>query len=273
MALSRKRGRDEFDPWAAKREAARAKQRRMGFERAIRQIEPAGMVLSVPRTRGALAQNGETKYFDSFLSIGNVSEGTSWAASNLDPSATTGLFTPVEGNDIDNRVGRKVSLHKMTLKCVIVCTPVADQADILPPGYIRLILVQDTQTNASTMAGTDLMTAPGAATNALMPTTFQSTNNFGRFKVLKDKVIYLGDAFVAQDNAGGGAATNSMTEAQKYVKFSVNFKNPVVVKFNGTNGGTTADIIDNSFHLIGVKSTTAWAHNVNYTCRSYYKDV
>lgn len=227
---------------------------------------------NVPRTRGALAQT-ESKYFDCYQSLATIAENTSnWSSTGLNPGAATSLFTPVLGNDINNRISRKVLLHRIAIRGIITTTAIGDSADILAPSFIRLLLVQDTQTDGATCAGTDVMATPSATTTALNSTVFQNLANFGRFKMLKDKLISTGATYGMQDNAGGGAATASLISPHLAVKWTYRFKKPVLVRFNATNGGTTADIIDNSFHLFGAKSSTNFAHQLSYNCRCYYKD-
>lgn len=113
------------------------------------------------------------------------------------------------------------------------------------------------------------MAAPGAATTALTVSTFQSLSNLGRFRVLKDKMIKLGMPYAGTD----GASTNSIIPGQNIpFKLNFKFKNPVFMRFNATNGGSVADIIDNSFHLIGSLSNTPWTASISYQCRTSYTD-
>ena len=53
------------------------------------------------------------------------------------------------------------------------------------------------------------------------------------------------------------------------------FQNTANFRFNGTNGGTIADIIDNSFYLSIQPSNESWASGVVVTAlsRVYYKDA
>jgi len=52
----------------------------------------------------------------------------------------------------------------------------------------------------------------------------------------------------------------------------VNFKTPVKVQFNATNGGTVAVIVDNSFHIICGASNITYAPTISYYCRVAYKE-
>lgn len=221
---------------------------------------------TVPRTRGVYGQ-GEMKYFDSGVSAVAISETTDWAASVIAPTTLLTLFCPTEGSAINQRIGRKVMVHKIKLHGLITMPVLTDQADTLCMPDIRVILVQDMQTNAAQMTGDLLMTSQSA--NAFVVNTgFQSLVNFGRFRVLKDKMFRGRDCTTSTD----GANTCSIGTADIPFKFTINFKNPVQVRFNATNGGTVADIVDNSFHVVAHKGSTVGAHVMYYTCRVSYKE-
>jgi len=91
---------------------------------------------------------------------------------------------------------------------------------------------------------------------------FQNTANFGRFRILKDKhtTIKVPDysglttAFVAQGN---------MT------LFKLSVKVNRWVNYNATNGGTVADVIDNSYHMI-VNFTGTNAPLMSYKVRTVF---
>jgi len=221
----------------------------------------------VPRTMGALA-NSESKYFDLFLSATAISEATSWTGSELDPAGYDTLCDPSEGADIDNRIGRKIAIYKIAIRGVIDTTALPDVADIVSAPAVRLILYMDKQTNGAQSLGTDVMAAPGAANLPLKFSTFQNLNNLGRFRVLRDVVFQPRTVTAGTD----GANTTSQNMQAIPFKMNVNFRTPVIMKFNSTNAGTIGDIVDNSFHLIGTKSNAAFASTISYQVRSYYKD-
>lgn len=220
----------------------------------------------VPRTMGPFAQT-ESKYFDSFVSAAVIAESVDWTGTEVDPVANS-LFTPAEGSDIDNRVGRKVSVYKLAIRGAIVPDALQDQSDIRNVPVCRLILFMDMQTNGGQAQGETVMAAPGAATGVLTYSTFQNTANFGRFRVLRDKTYKLGIVTAGTD----GASTTSQCIQTIPFKLTVKFTTPVEVRFNATNGGTIGDIVDNSFHMLAQKSGSEFVHNISYQARVYYKD-
>lgn len=220
----------------------------------------------VPRTPGGMSST-ERKYFDSYLGSTAVTAPTSWAGAELDPATLNCLFVPSEGSDINDRVGRKVSVIKLQMRGTLQIPNLANQTSGLYVPEVRLILYQDMQTNATQAQAEELMGSPGTAANLNLINTFQNTANFGRFRVLKDKTY-----MVRNTNATWDGTNIEYDGAIIPFKFTIRFRKPVVVRFNATNGGSVADIIDNSFHLIGVRSSSNYTVNIGYQCRTVYLD-
>lgn len=222
----------------------------------------------VPRTLGALAAS-ESKYFDSYLNSSTLSETTSWIGTELDPATLNTLFFPAEGADINERIGRRVSVYKIAIRGQLKTTAVAASGLALEPCYTRLVLYQDMQTNGTQSQGEQVMAQPGTTAVPLVISTFQNPANFGRFRVLRDITVRSPFTYAFNDAAGTGAIAASNIP----IKITYRFKKPVVVKFNATGGGSVGDIVDNSFHLIGKKSGADFAQTISYQCRVYYKDL
>ena len=127
------------------------------------------------------------------------------------------------------------------------------------------------QTNATVTTSASLMANSNTAEVGNLFCTFQNTANFGRFRVLKDKI------YVGQDITAGtdGASTTSQRFKDIPFKCTAKFKTPINVRFNGTNGGTIGDVVDNSFYLSIQPSNESWASGVVVTAlsRVYYKDA
>jgi len=235
---------------------------------------------SVARTRGA-AVTGEMKYFDCDYSATAITAvTTTWPAGTMqDPLTTINLgsaavanplclVVPTVGAALNQRVGRKITIRKIKIHGTFAVPAQAAQAGGDASAKLRIALVQDCQTNAAQMTGAQLyQDATQAATTI---STFQNPNNFGRFRVLKDKIIQIGNL-----NLAGSPTTADVIQngAKVNFKFAVNFKKPVEVHFNATNGGTVADIVDNSFHIVCGTDSTALAPTLAYYSRVCYKDV
>lgn len=241
--------------------------------------KPRAGYTSVARTRGA-AVTGEMKYFDcDYNTTAVVAVGTDWTGTMADPLTTLNLGSaavanplalcvPTVGAALNNRVGRKISVHKIKVRGTIVIGAQAAQAGADSSTKIRILLVQDMQTNAAQMTGVQLLRAGTAATTVI--NSYQNPDNFGRFRVLKDKLICVSNLNLAGSPTAGDVIQTSF---RREFKFNVNFKKPVDVHFNATNGGTVADIVDHSFHLVCGADNIAYAPFLTYYSRVCYKDT
>lgn len=233
---------------------------------------------SVPRARGA-AVSGEMKYYDAeTTNVAIAAVTNTWVAGTMqDPEtsvnlgdaavATPGsLCVPKVSAALNGRIGRSIYVRKIKVRGHITLPNQAAQAVADPSSYCRLLLVQDCQTNASQMTAAALLNDASAADATI--NSFQNPNNFGRFHVLKDKTITIGDATGFND----AATTGTVSGIVRPFKFTVNFKTPVKVQFNATNGGTVADIVDNSWHIICGANTVTSAPLISYYSRVAYKE-
>lgn len=215
---------------------------------------------TVARTRGAYA-TGEMKYFDTGLSATAIPASSNWTSTVLDPTALC-LCAPTQGAGINQRIGKAVVLHKLKIRGRVITPPVEAVATATASVYIRFIICQDKQTNATQMTGTQLM---GTFGGGLHPFCYQNIDNFGRFTVLKDKVYVVEDP-----NLSGDAAAHDVNSKSRVFKFTLKFRKGVPIRFNATNGGTVADIVDNSFHILANASVAG--SSIEYVCRACYKE-
>lgn len=224
---------------------------------------------------------GEMKTYDAELTGTALSAvTTTWVAGTMkDPNTSINLGSaavanplslcvPIVGAALNNRVGRQIKVHSIRVRGTIACGAQAAQSTADSSSVVRILLVQDMQTNIAQMTGAQLMRDAGAADTTIF--SMQNPDNFGRFKVLKDKIMNLQDP----NMAGEVAAANVIISGKKLnFKLFVKFKQPVLVHFNSTNGGTVADIVDNSFHVVCGTDTTAIGPVISYYSRVSYRDV
>lgn len=215
---------------------------------------------SVARTRGG-AVRGEMKYFDTSLNQ-LVSASTTWTSTMVDPTPLT-LVVPTVGAGVNQRIGKEIKVMSIKIRGSLTIANAEGAATGIPPNLIRLMLVRDKQTNATQMTGAQLMTPQSANTLAVL--SFQNIDNFGRFEVLKDKTIVIEDP-----NLVGTDTLHDNNGKIRYFKINHKFKFPISMRFNATNGGTVADIVDNSFHLVANNQYTGVS--LNYVCRVCYKE-
>lgn len=221
---------------------------------------------TVPRTRGVYAK-GEMKYFDTEKDQTAIAASTNWTGTEYDPATFNCLFVPVQGAAINQRIGRAVKVLKLKMRGFIVCSPQVNAIAGDAATIVRLILYQDCQTNSTQAQGEDVMQSPTTANAPLASNTFQNINNFGRFRVLKDKVFSF-----MNPNMGYDGTNLEQAGLIKPFKFNVVFNPPIEVRFNATNGGSVADIIDNSFHVIANISSADLTPYISYQCRVCFKE-
>jgi len=232
---------------------------------------------STPRTIGALP-GGEMKYYDTERNVvGITTATTTWPVGTmLDPSFSinlgavavanpSGLFQPTVGPALNQRIGRKVAVHKIRIHGTLSTASQTAQALADAASKVRLCLVMDKQTNSASMTGAQLFTNTSTPENSIH--SFQNPDNFGRFQLLKDKMIVMQNPSLA-----GTTPTIDQAGLKFQFKWTINFKNPILVNFNATNGGTIADVIDNSFHVVGATDVGTLAPALAYYCRFCYKE-
>lgn len=219
---------------------------------------------TVARTRGIYAK-GEMKYFDCSYGATQIAANSDWTGTESDPTTLDTLFVPTQGSAINQRIGREVKVHKIKIRGLIAAPAQTTEASPDNAQFIRMILVQDTQTNATQMQGEQLIGSGSSDTIA----SFQNLDNTGRFKVLKDKTFALVNANISGTSA---AATIIQSGMGRWFKINHTFKVPVSVRFNATNGGSIADIVDNSFHILCNSVDSALAARLSYQARICYKE-
>jgi len=219
---------------------------------------------SVARTRGAQV-TGEMKYFDTVLAAGVIPASTNWTATEFDPTTYNTLFAPIVGSGIDQRIGKSVKVMRIKIRGVIQCNAQTNQTAADNNTVVRCILHQDKQTNSAQAQGEQVMTNHASA--GLNPFAFQNIDNFGRFRVLKDKTWIIQNPNMSYDGSNVEQAGLCRT-----FKWTIKFRKPVEIRFNNTNGGTVADIVDNSFHIIATTQNVDLAPSISYVSRVCYKE-
>lgn len=234
---------------------------------------------SVARARGA-AVTGEMKYFDCDVSAVAVAAcTTTWVAGTMiDPGQTINLGSaavatpqclcaPIVAATLNGRIGRKIMMLKVRVKGFVNVPPQAAQNACDTAGEIRIVLVMDKQTNAAQMLGANLFNDGTAAATTVH--AMQNPNFFGRFKILKERTISVGDL-----NITGSPTAGDVIQTGKVYPFkmSYRFRTPVEVNFNATNAGTVGDIINNSLHMVAGSNNVSFAPTISYYSRVAYKE-
>lgn len=224
-----------------------------------------GKMQYVTRTAGGQVVS-EMKYFDAAKAATALVASTDWTGTEFDPTANA-LFTPAQGNLINQRDSRKVHVRSLKMKGVINVPAQINQTAIDASCDVRLILYQDMQTNGAQSQGEDVMSnASSTAVGTFCG--FMDLDNLGRFKILKEKIIHLPVPPVSWDGTNveqGGVSVP--------FKFNCKWRSPgLLVHFNAGNNATVADIVDHSFHIIAQATDIGLAPTIAYQVRTGYKD-
>lgn len=262
-----KRGRSEaLGRLRTKGDAKRRRIYREAWNPAMVAAVTSSRPMFVPRVLGNPRAVTERKYFDSEnAGITIQTKDDDWTGTEVDPTANS-LFTPVTGDDFNHRTGRKVQVLSLKIKGYLSILQNTNETQVYDVPAVRIVLYQDKQTNGAQAQGENVISS-GAADDAIL--MFQNPANFGRFRILKDKYFTMPQPMVSWDGTNieqGGLG--------KPFKWNINFKIPVFVHFNATNGGTIADIIDNSFHIIAAKFDQGTPVDIflQYKCRTTFLD-
>lgn len=212
---------------------------------------------------------GEMKYYDAGIAnTAIVSTNADWQNTELDPAALA-LFVPVLGNNIQNRIGRNVYVHSIKITYTVYMISQTAQSTADAGCVVRLLLYQDCQTNAVQAQGEQVLSPGGIADPTITNCSPMNVDNFGRFKILKDRTVNLSDPNITGSPTGADVIVNGKSVRGK---MKIKFRTPVKVQFNATNGGTVADIVDNSFHLIGHATSSALIPRISYYSRIGFKE-
>lgn len=197
----------------------------------------------------------------------------SWISTTIVPSPQDCLFAPTNGSQYDQRIGRRCSVKKIFIRGLIDYERHYQVGNWQSsPNTVRILLVQDMQTNGVQMDGSMVLETPenpASTLPGLVHCAPQNLANLGRFRILKDKTFVL-----QNPNMNGNASLNGIEAnfLQKPFKFTYKPLHPIEVNFNQTSGGDIADIVDNSFHIIA-HSTRAPTGLSEVAYLTYYSRV
>ncbi len=223
---------------------------------------------TVARTRGWAGARSEMKYFDTFLAEVAVPNAATWDTTEINPVTFNTFCVPVKGTGINERIGRKIHIHGIKIRGIIRAAPQVNVTATDAATQIRFVLVVDSQTNATEIKGELVFEGPGVASSRNCVQTYMNLDSLGRFRVLKDKMIVLGNPNLAYD--GTNMEQNGILRP---FKINHKFARPLEVHFNEVNGGSVAGIVDNNIALLCNESDATLAATILYEARVSYKDL
>lgn len=191
----------------------------------------------------------EKKFYDTSFS-GAIAAATDATGGEYDPSTTSMITTPDQGDGPSQRDGKRITCKYIEIKGTLSTPAVELQANTPAYNKVFLALVLDTQTNGAQMNSEDCFknTAAVALSNAapLRNLLFGS-----RFKVLKQKVFDVTPITLSHFAIDSFSWAGRQQEFHWYVPL-----NDLPVNFNLGTTASIANVIDNSVHVIAYSTTT-----------------
>lgn len=199
-----------------------------------------------------------------FLDVSHSSSlATDASACMEDPSTMLCLNAPAEGTGASQRSTRNVKFTDLHINGYIEFPQLGSTSNYDTPGYCKIWVVMDTQTNGAQMTSDQLLLDIGTAGFDIL--SQRNLENTDRFKVLAELTVREGDRAAVWDG------TDQRTSG-KFVPFEIHRKLNMRTKFVTTGtGATIADIQDNSIHVLAL-ATDVGSTNIAYTSRIRYYD-
>jgi len=211
----------------------------------------------------------EKKFYDCALANAAIAQNanfqTCWLDPTAIPAATQCLNAPVQGTGANQRVGIKYNILSIWIGGQVYVQPVANLATAPPATTVFWALVMDKQTNGAQMATELIYQNPSATLFGASLNPVRNIQYSKRFKVLKTWNCVLTPNF----SGDGVANQEDVAAASMPFEFFKKFNKPIRVEC-AANGGTVADIMNYSFHLIGCAN--GGAALMTYNCRVRFTD-
>jgi len=232
---------------------------------------------------GGRAGFSEKKYYDfgeNKLMPDVLTDNNKWRASTptytASGAATKLLFAPKQGNAMFNRTGRRTWISDIKINFMVEFPQAYSDAATWAGGVTKLIVLilldkhcdkkSWTTTDAESVMQPDFMNGV-AAPNSLKGLAWTSTQNWGRYRVLK-KLTFT-RASKEADLDGDTHYSNSVTNK----KFKHKFATPIQVNYGETgNLGDEANVNDNGLRMIAFTENQSQAalNSSNEKCRLKY---
>jgi len=195
----------------------------------------------------------ELKFFDTYLlttdcgEAANLSDGM--VSIYAGPIANGPLFNPGQGDGLNARNDRAVLVRSWHVKLSFQVLPI-DNGSRIPQGIsVFVALIQDKQTNGVQCTPADVFVNSSGSQNLLM--CLQRNPHRGkRFEVIRSEIVdCTPNDFEVLDILTPDQTANM--GVWKHLEFFMPLD--VAVNFK-SNGGTIADIVDNSWHIYAVRT-------------------
>lgn len=202
----------------------------------------------------------ERKFYDTFLADTALTNETGCANGEKDPSATSMITTPSQGDGEQQRDGKQIScLYIEICGSINFMGQESATAPIVDRGAF-LAIVLDSQSNGAQMNSEDCFKNTSA--DATLGIDIYRNLLFGkRFKILKQQ------KFQVPPTISSYAANTIDTSGHTFhFRYFIPL-NGLRINFNSGTTSSIANVVDNSIHVIAFKTETAETVNIGYNAR------
>lgn len=196
----------------------------------------------------------EKKFFDQYKAPTAIVASTAGAEQDIAANASC-INAIAQGDGESNRDGRKCIIKSIQIKGQLNSTVQSDQADVIEPPMVRVMVYIDYQTNGAQCNSEDVLNDAAG----LDMCSLRNLQYSRRFHTLYDRVFTMAPATAGTDGA------NTMSVNFRPIFFQVFKKMNLEVNFTGTTSDI-ANITDNSIHVLAIASGAGLA-TIGYQSR------
>lgn len=204
----------------------------------------------------------EKKFYDTSLAATTIPAGTDATGGEFDPSATSMISTPAQGDGEQNRDGKRINILSCVVNGVIRLAASELQSNPYAGTKVFVALVLDTQSNGAQAQSEQVFknTAANADTQVVPVKNLLFGN---RFRILKEKIFDLTPGSMSH------FAVDSFSNDGKAVTFKwfIPFPGGLPVNFNSGTTASIANVIDNSLHIMAFQTNANDPVQITYNAR------
>lgn len=202
----------------------------------------------------------EKKFYDTTLTATTINAPTDSTTGEYDPSVTSMISTPAQGDGEQNRDGKQIIAKYVQLKGAITLTPQLNQTALDAGTRVFVALVLDTQSNGAQAQSEQVFKNLGAAA-PLAASPLRNLENGARFKILKSETCHLIAKTASWDGTNIEVAGDNYT-LDWYVPL-----NNLKINFNSGTTASIANVLDNSLHVMAFATVADCAIQYNARMR------
>lgn len=203
----------------------------------------------------------ERKFYDTALVGGLIKAPADCTNGMQDPSATSMISTPAQGDGEQNRDGKQICMQYVEISFAVSFAGRETAADVptIPSIYVAVVL--DRQSNAAQMTSQDcfknLGAAAGTAANPL-----RNLLSSRRYKILRKKMFTFSALPISHFVADSFAHANERRTWTWFIPL-----NMLKVNFNAGITASIANVVDNSIHVVAYCSSEDCVPTISYNAR------